>query len=151
MLSRIRQAVSQTGAPAQDSSEGGLVARVRLGDEDAFQSLFETYYATLCDFAQSYVHSPALAEELVQTVFLRIWEHRVGAEYQPPPSAPDAVKEKGRLATASSCCSISSTSTARLRAGFYNRAAIFLQPCYQTESPGSVPTGCRSPLRQCEA
>jgi len=54
-----------------------LVARVRLGDEGAFQSLFEAYYATLCDFAQSYLHSPELAEELVQTVFLRIWEHRV--------------------------------------------------------------------------
>jgi RNA polymerase sigma-70 factor (ECF subfamily) len=54
-----------------------LVARVRLGDEGAFHSLFEAYYTALCDFAQTYLHSPELAEELVQTVFLRIWEHRV--------------------------------------------------------------------------
>jgi len=38
--------------------------------------LFHAYYAPLCDFVQSFVHSPDLAEELVQTVFLRIWEHR---------------------------------------------------------------------------
>jgi RNA polymerase sigma-70 factor (ECF subfamily) len=53
-----------------------LVVRVRLGDEGAFQSLFETYYTTLCDFVHSYLHSPESAEELVQIVFLRIWEHR---------------------------------------------------------------------------
>jgi RNA polymerase sigma-19 factor, ECF subfamily len=38
--------------------------------------LFHAYYAPLCDFVESFVHSPDLAEELVQTVFLRIWEHR---------------------------------------------------------------------------
>ena len=76
-LAHTRYTGPQAGAPPHDSSEGELVARVRLGDEGAFQSLFETYYATLCDFAQSYLHSPELAEELVQTVFLRIWEHRV--------------------------------------------------------------------------
>jgi RNA polymerase sigma-70 factor (ECF subfamily) len=52
------------------------VARIRLADEGAFKSLFDAYYGMLCDFAQSYVRAPDVAEELVQTVFLRIWEHR---------------------------------------------------------------------------
>jgi RNA polymerase sigma-70 factor (ECF subfamily) len=50
--------------------------RIRLGDEDAFQSLFELHYGSLCDFVQSYVRSSETAEELVQTVFLRIWVDR---------------------------------------------------------------------------
>ena len=52
------------------------MARVRLGEESAFESLFEAYYASLCDFVQSFLHSAESAEEVVQTVFLRIWEQR---------------------------------------------------------------------------
>jgi RNA polymerase sigma-70 factor (ECF subfamily) len=52
------------------------VARIRVADEGAFESLFLAYYARLCDFVQSYMRSPDSAEELVQTVFLRIWQHR---------------------------------------------------------------------------
>ena len=68
--------VAQTIAPASDAAEREWVARVRLGDDNAFESLFEAYYPSLCDFAQSYLHSAESAEEVVQTVFLRIWEQR---------------------------------------------------------------------------
>jgi len=61
------------------------VARIRLADERAFESLFHAYYAALCDFVQSYVRSPDVAEELVQAVFLRIWEHR--ATWEPATGA----------------------------------------------------------------
>ena len=69
MISRPRQALNQV-------HQEECVGRIRLGDEGAFESLFQAYYAPLCDFVQSFVHSPDLAEELVQTVFVRIWEHR---------------------------------------------------------------------------
>ncbi|HEV2751544.1 MAG TPA: RNA polymerase sigma-70 factor [Gemmatimonadales bacterium] len=75
MLPRRRQEFTHT-LSAPDAVERECVARIRLGDEGAFESLFHAYYARLCDFAQSYVRSPDVAEELVQTVFLRIWEHR---------------------------------------------------------------------------
>lgn len=68
--------LAQSTAPASDGAEREWVALVRLGDESAFESLFEAYYASLCDFVQSYLHSAESAEEVVQTVFLRIWEQR---------------------------------------------------------------------------
>jgi len=76
MRSRTRQIVTHSSLLAPDAAEREWVARVRLADESAFESLFHTYYARLCDFVESYVHSPDVAEELVQAVFLRIWEHR---------------------------------------------------------------------------
>ena len=68
--------VAQTTPLASDAAEREWVARVRLGDENAFEALFEAYYPSLCDFVQSYLHSAESAEEVVQTVFLRIWEQR---------------------------------------------------------------------------
>jgi RNA polymerase sigma-70 factor (ECF subfamily) len=56
--------------------EEELVARVRAGDEAAFEAIFASYYEKLCDFVRSYVHSPEVAEDLVQNVFLRTWERR---------------------------------------------------------------------------
>src|SRR5947207_1985381 len=66
----------QPTAHASDAAERDWVVRIRLGDENAFESLFEAYYPSLCDFVQSYLHSAESAEEVVQTVFLRIWEQR---------------------------------------------------------------------------
>src|SRR5258708_5971264 len=82
MLSRAPSfATPRSVSPAHDATEREWVARVRLGDERAVESLFEAYYPALCDFVQSYLRSPDSAEDVVQTVFLRIWEHR--ATWQP--------------------------------------------------------------------
>jgi RNA polymerase sigma-70 factor (ECF subfamily) len=54
--------------------EAVLLARVRAGDETAFESIFKAYYRPLCDFIYGYVRSRETAEELVQTIFLRVWE-----------------------------------------------------------------------------
>jgi RNA polymerase sigma-70 factor (ECF subfamily) len=56
--------------------DAGMAARIRAGDETAFQELFDLYCRPLCDFARSYVHCPDLAAEIVQDLFLRIWSHR---------------------------------------------------------------------------
>src|SRR5438094_10496548 len=50
-------------------------------DVAAFEALFRTHYSPLCDFVYGYVRSRAVAQELVQDLFLRLWE-RVG-----PPAA----------------------------------------------------------------
>jgi RNA polymerase sigma-70 factor (ECF subfamily) len=72
-----RQTIADTAeSSAAPVAEAGLVARVRAGDEAAFESLFKAYYHCLCSFANGYVRSPDTAEELVQSVFLRIWERR---------------------------------------------------------------------------
>ncbi|HEX3233641.1 MAG TPA: RNA polymerase sigma-70 factor [Gemmatimonadales bacterium] len=62
--------------PPAAPAESALIDRIRSGDEPAFEQLFRAYYQPLCDFARSYVRSRETAEELVQTVFLRLWETR---------------------------------------------------------------------------
>jgi RNA polymerase sigma-70 factor (ECF subfamily) len=56
--------------------ESALLARIRAGDAAAFQSLFDEHYRALCVFASGYTGSHAAAEEVVQDVFLRIWQRR---------------------------------------------------------------------------
>jgi RNA polymerase sigma-70 factor (ECF subfamily) len=45
-------------------------------DERMFEVLFREHYAALCQFVDSYVRAPDVAEEIVQGVFLRLWESR---------------------------------------------------------------------------
>lgn len=56
--------------------EADLVARVRRGEEAAFELVYREHYEALCSYALHVVRSPALAEEVVQDVFLRIWWRR---------------------------------------------------------------------------
>ncbi len=44
--------------------------------EVAFKTIFETYYTSLCCFAVQYLKDDNAAEEIVQEVFLKIWEKR---------------------------------------------------------------------------
>jgi RNA polymerase sigma-70 factor (ECF subfamily) len=43
---------------------------------DRFGTLFRQSYAELCNFVAHFVRSRAVAEELVQDLFLRLWERR---------------------------------------------------------------------------
>jgi RNA polymerase sigma-70 factor (ECF subfamily) len=52
------------------------VARIRDGDAAAFEELFLEHYEGMCAFVHSLVHSREAAEELVQDIFLRLWENR---------------------------------------------------------------------------
>jgi RNA polymerase sigma-70 factor (ECF subfamily) len=52
-----------------------VVARLRAGDERAFERLFARYYRELCVYAMRIDRSGA-AEDIVQDVFFRIWMHR---------------------------------------------------------------------------
>lgn len=57
-------------------SEQKWIDGVREGDERAFERMFRAYYPKLCRFAAEYVDSKDRARDLVQDVFLRIWEGR---------------------------------------------------------------------------
>lgn len=41
-----------------------------------FQQLFQDYYAVLCNFVYQYVQDRDTCEDLVQSVFVRLWENR---------------------------------------------------------------------------
>jgi RNA polymerase sigma-70 factor (family 1) len=49
---------------------------IKLGDEAAYEQLFRTYYPRLCGFAATLVTDREEAEEVVQTLFCRLWEQR---------------------------------------------------------------------------
>lgn len=53
-----------------------LLGQMRAGDASAFAVLFERYYDALCAFAGGYAASEAEAEEIVEDVFVRVWELR---------------------------------------------------------------------------
>lgn len=63
-------------APGIHFDDVALTARFRAGDEAALAHVFTAHHASLCGFAASYVRDADSAEELVQEVFLALWERR---------------------------------------------------------------------------
>jgi RNA polymerase sigma-70 factor (ECF subfamily) len=63
-------------SPRRRDSLAHLSDRVRRGDLAAFEELFRTMHAPLCEVADSYVQSQAIAEEIVQDLFFAIWMKR---------------------------------------------------------------------------
>ncbi|GGA77917.1 DNA-directed RNA polymerase sigma-70 factor [Flavobacterium palustre] len=53
-----------------------LVTELMLGSEKAFSALFNTYCNDVYAYSVSMLKNQALAEEIVQDVFLNIWLHR---------------------------------------------------------------------------
>lgn len=57
-------------------SDDELVEKLRKGDLEAFDAVFEKYSNRLFGFALKYLKSKEETEGLVQDVFLKIWENR---------------------------------------------------------------------------
>jgi RNA polymerase sigma-70 factor, ECF subfamily len=53
-----------------------LAMRIKLGDEQAFELLFRKFNVRLCVFANKFLNDPEEAQEIVQNVFIKIWEGR---------------------------------------------------------------------------
>jgi len=53
-----------------------LAKRLMAGDEKAYDILMNSYYQRLCAYAQSLCHDQALADDIVQNVFVKIWVKR---------------------------------------------------------------------------
>lgn len=53
-----------------------VLARIRAGDDAAFELVFRAYYESLCAFAYGYVQGADGAEDLVQDVFGALWTER---------------------------------------------------------------------------
>jgi len=59
-----------------ETPEQRLLERVRAGDQEAFSAVFTAHYADLHRFTVYLVRATEVAEELVQEVFLWVWQQR---------------------------------------------------------------------------
>ncbi|WP_394991503.1 RNA polymerase sigma-70 factor [Emticicia sp.] len=61
-------------------SEQEIISAIRQGDERIFEATFRKYYQSLCNYANSILKEMDEAEEVVQNLFLSIWEKRTDLE-----------------------------------------------------------------------
>jgi RNA polymerase sigma-70 factor, ECF subfamily len=61
---------------ADESSDAAIMLRVAAGDEAGFNYLVEKHYRAMIHFLFRMVHNQAVAEELAQEVFLRVYRSR---------------------------------------------------------------------------
>lgn len=52
--------------------------RIQKGDQASFAILYKEYYPILCYYANRLLNDHFLAEELVQDIFVRVWEMKSG-------------------------------------------------------------------------
>jgi RNA polymerase sigma-70 factor, ECF subfamily len=50
--------------------------KVKLGDTKAFELLFRKYYPMLCLFSRRFTNDISTAREVVQDLYIYLWEHR---------------------------------------------------------------------------
>ena len=53
-----------------------IIQDIREGKEDPFRELFNTYYEGLCQYAFTILRDMDEAEDIVQAMFIKIWEKR---------------------------------------------------------------------------
>jgi RNA polymerase sigma-70 factor (family 1) len=58
------------------NSDVSLVQRLKENDKPAFELIFNKFSKKLYYFTLSYVHSKAESEEIIQNVFISLWENR---------------------------------------------------------------------------
>jgi len=66
--------------------EEKFLLSIAAGDEQAFSHIYYHYHPILYSYVLKFVKLPALAEDIVQDIFLKIWEIRVqlpGVKYFP--------------------------------------------------------------------
>lgn len=79
--------LSVTPASAGSVSDAELLSSVAGGDEAAFSALYERYAGRVNGLIRRLVKEAALADEILQDVFLEIW--RTAARYDASISAPE--------------------------------------------------------------
>lgn len=63
-------------SPSPIFDEISLLRRVAAGEEDAFSKLFDHYQQQISGFVFSIVGSKELTQEIVQDIFIKVWQRR---------------------------------------------------------------------------
>lgn len=58
------------------SKDSEIAGRIRKGDKAEFESLFRSSYVSLVNYAKTLIRDYDTAEEIVQDLFVRIWQDR---------------------------------------------------------------------------
>lgn len=59
-----------------DSENQFLLKEIQKGNKDAFSMIFRKYYKDMLLFAGNFIKDKNQCEDIVQNIFLRIWENR---------------------------------------------------------------------------
>jgi len=62
--------------PNLSNEEFFILQRMIEGDENAFKYFFDTHYDNLCNFVNSYLRDETLSEDVVQSIFIYLWEKK---------------------------------------------------------------------------
>ncbi|OJJ20299.1 hypothetical protein BKI52_17700 [marine bacterium AO1-C] len=65
--------MQKSNSPIDDAE---LLTWLKQGNQKVVQVLFDTYYASLCKTVNRIVHNTIITEDIVQDVFLKIWQKR---------------------------------------------------------------------------
>jgi len=58
------------------SADSEIAGRIRKGDKGQFESLFRSSYVSLVKYARTLIRDQDTAEEIVQDLFVRLWQER---------------------------------------------------------------------------
>ena len=64
-----------------DVKESTIIRLLETGDERCMKMMFDTYYQALCTYVMHYLISMEDAEDIVQTVFISLWNNKRGQEF----------------------------------------------------------------------
>jgi RNA polymerase sigma-70 factor, ECF subfamily len=59
-----------------DNPEKRVLSELKSGSNNAFECLFKTYYDPLCRYAYEIIKCPHQSEDIVENLFVKIWEER---------------------------------------------------------------------------
>ena len=64
-----------------DVKESTIIRLLETGDERCMKMMFDTYYQALCTYVMRYLISMEDAEDIVQTVFISLWNNKRGQDF----------------------------------------------------------------------
>lgn len=62
------------------NSDENLAKGIKNGNQLAFTQVFEKYYYSLCTFVNTYTRDQDQSREIVQTIFIRLWDKKKSLE-----------------------------------------------------------------------
>ncbi len=66
-------------------SEYERLERIAAGDESAFRELFDQYWGNIYGVALAFTKSAELSQDIVQEVFIKVWQKRAYLARTPRP------------------------------------------------------------------